>query len=192
MSEGSRTERYLATLREEFPALRVVRKEDDGLQKVLDVLLRIGTLNQQRDYLTKYTTVIGATIYTPRSWETRSDEERYVTLRHEAVHLRQARRMGQLGMSLVYGVVFFPIVLSWGRAQIEWEAYAETLWAMAEVHGLAYASSRPVREHIVRQFTSAAYGWMWPFPGQVNRWIDAELAKIAASPSGRGVNQPST
>jgi hypothetical protein len=82
--------------------------------------------------------------------------------------------------------VFFPIVLSWGRARIEWEAYAETLWAMAEVHGFAYASSRPVREHIVRQFTSAAYGWMWPFPGQVNGWIDAELAKIAASPSGRG------
>jgi hypothetical protein len=186
MSGGARAERYLATLREEFPSLRVVRKEDDGLQKVLDVLLRIGTLNQQRDYLTKYTTVIGTTIYTPRSWEGRSDEERYVTLRHEAVHLRQARRMGQLGMSFVYGLVFFPIVLSWGRARIEWEAYAETLWAMAEVHGFAYASSRPVREHIVRQFTSAAYGWMWPFPGQVNGWIDAELAKIAASPSGRG------
>ncbi|MFN9814133.1 MAG: hypothetical protein ACK6CU_31370 [Deltaproteobacteria bacterium] len=177
--EGGRSERYLASLRAEFPTLRLVRKQDDVGQRLLDLLLRIGTLNQQRAYLTAYTTVIGTTVYTPSSWESRSDDERYVTLRHEAVHLRQARRMGQLRLSLLYGLVFFPVVLAWGRAKIEWEAYAETLSAMAEVHGLAYASSRPVREHIVRQFTSAAYGWMWPFPRQVNRWIDEELRKIA-------------
>ncbi|MBX7196844.1 MAG: hypothetical protein K1X94_32635 [Sandaracinaceae bacterium] len=176
----ARSERYLEELRREFPSLRVVRKADDGLSKLLDVLLRIGTLNQQREYMTRYTTVIGTTIYTPSTWEERPDAERYVTLRHEAVHLRQARRMGQVAMSLRYGLWYLPVVLSWGRAQIEWEAYAETLRAMAEVHGLAYARSKPVREHLVRQFTSAAYGWMWPFPAEVNRWIDEELARIAA------------
>ena len=186
---GARSEAYLEELRREFPGLRVVRKEDDAFSRLLDVLLKVGTLGGQRDFMTRYTTVIGRTIYTPSAWAGRPDEERYVTLRHEAVHLRQARRMGQLRMSLVYGLWYFPIVWAWGRARIEWEAYAETLRAMAEVHGLAYASSRPVREHIVRQFTSAAYGWMWPFPAQVNAWIDDELARIAAAPPD-GVGAP--
>jgi hypothetical protein len=31
---------------------------------------------------------------------------------------------------------------------------------------------------VLRQFTSAAYGWMWPFPRQVNRWIDALLSTL--------------
>ena len=32
----------------------------------------------------------------------------------------------------------------------------------------------------MKQFTSAAYGWMWPFPRQVERWYDRALAEIAA------------
>jgi hypothetical protein len=30
----------------------------------------------------------------------------------------------------------------------------------------------------VDQFTSAAYGWMWPFRAQVERWYDTALAEL--------------
>lgn len=174
----TRSERYLEALRVEFPRLRLVKKADDPLSRWLDRLLRVVTFGAQAAYLTRYTTVIAHTIYTPLSWETRSDDERYITLRHEAVHLRQTRRLGMVRMALYYGVVFLPVGLAYGRARIEWEAYADTLRANAEVYGLAHARSPALREHIVQQFTSAAYLWMWPFPAQVHRWIDEELARI--------------
>ena len=185
MTAPTRSERYLESLRVEFPRLRVVKKADDRLSIWIDRLLRIATFGGQRAYMTRYTTVIAHTIYVPSSWDGRSDDERYITLRHEAVHLRQSRRMGFVAMALYYGVVFLPVGLAYGRARIEWEAYEDTLRANAEVYGLSHARSAPLREHIVRQFTSAAYLWMWPFPGQVNGWIDEALARIEAEHAAR-------
>jgi hypothetical protein len=165
----------------EVPGLCVVHKEHDALSRLVDRALRIVTLGGMREYMTRYTTVLGRTIYVPIGWDTRSDAERYITLRHEAVHLRQAKRMGMLWMGFVYAVPILPMGLAWGRARIEWEAYAETLRAVAEVHGLEAARSPELRAHVVRQFTSPAYGWMWPFPRAVGRWIDEELDRIALS-----------
>ena len=138
-----------------------------------------------REYMTRYTTVLGLTIYVPSEWDTRGDAERYITLRHEAVHLRQMRRMGKIPMALWYALPWFPVGLAWGRARIEWEAYAETLRAIAEIRGVEAAAG--AKAYIVEQFTSAAYGWMWPFPQQVGRWFDEEIARIreGATPEAR-------
>lgn len=175
------TDRLLAELQREFPRLRVCPKSEDVLQRLTALALRVATLNGQRTYLSHYTTVFGHTIFTPSEWDQRSDAQRYITLRHEAVHLRQMARLGQIRMALLYGLWVFPIGLAWGRARLEWEAYAETLRASAEVYGIDFARSTSMREHLVTQFTSAAYGWMWPFPAQVNRWIDEEIGRIEAS-----------
>ncbi|MDQ3035044.1 MAG: hypothetical protein M3Y87_21735 [Myxococcota bacterium] len=169
---------YVAELQREFPGLRVVSKRGDRLSLVIDRLLKIITLGGQSAYLTRYTTVMARTIYVPFDWERRDPRERYVTMRHEAVHLRQSRRYGLVLMSFLYGVPFFPLGLAYGRARIEWEAYAETFRAVAEVFGPARAREPELRAHVVRQFTSPAYGWMWPFPRQVNGWIDEVLATI--------------
>lgn len=174
----SRADSFWASMQAEFPGVRIVEKERDALSRWIDRFLRVVTLGGQSAYLTRYTTVIGRTIYVPTSWATRPDAERYITLRHEAVHLRQAVRMGPVVMALVYLLPFVPIGLAYGRARIEWEAYADTLRAYVELYGLAYARSAAVRDHLVAQFTSAAYGWMWPFPRQIERWIADELARI--------------
>lgn len=171
-------EAYFAELEREFPGLRLIPKEHDALSKVIDRLLRIATLGGQRDYLTRYTTVLGLRIYVPMEWDRRSPEERYITLRHEAIHLRQRRRYTFVGMALLYALPLFPVGLAWGRARIEWEAYAETIRAYRDVYGVDAAKSETLRRHIVKQFTSAAYGWMWPFPRMVERWIDEELARL--------------
>jgi hypothetical protein len=175
----ARAESYFAALERDFPGLELRRKEDVWHQRWVDVLLRLLTFGRMRTYASDYTTVLLRTIYVPSSWERRSDADRYVTLRHEAVHLRQARRYTPLGMALIYALPFFPVGLAYGRARIEWEAYAETLRAIAEVHGLDAAAAPAQRARIVLQFTSAAYGWMWPFPKTIERWIDDELLRIA-------------
>jgi hypothetical protein len=171
-------DQYLDELRREFPALRVVDKGASGFSRLLDRVVRVFTLGGQSAFMTKYVTTIGRTIYLPSSWAARADADRYVTLRHEAVHLRQFRRYGLWPMAFVYIFPILPLGLAWGRARLEWEAYAETVRATAEVKGIAAARDPAFHAHIVKQFTTGAYGWMWPFPRVVQRWIDEEIERL--------------
>lgn len=179
-------ERYLETLREEFPRLRVVEKADDPFSRLVDRALRVITLGGQSAYMTRYVTTIGSSIYLPAGWRDRSPEGRYVTLRHEAVHLRQFRRHGLVVMALIYLIPIVPLGLAWGRARLEWEGYAETLRATRDVHGLDAARDPALHAYIVRQFTGPAYGWMWPFPRTVRTWIDRAVLELALEESGAG------
>lgn len=173
-----RSEAYLEALRREFPRLALIEKEGDLSSRLIDVFLRVVTLGSQRFYLTRYVTTLGARIYVPSDWSRRSDEDRYLVLRHEAVHLRQFARHGWVGMSLRYGIWILPLGLALGRARLEWEAYAETIRATAEVRGREAAASSELEAHIVAQFVSGAYGWMWPFPSQVRAWIRDEVRRL--------------
>ena len=165
-------------IQREFPLFRIVYKRNSLLNKVIDVLLRVLTFGAQSSYMTQYHTVIGDTLYVPDCWDDTPEDDRWITLRHERVHLRQRRRYGTLVMSFLYLVPFFPLGLAYGRARIEWEAYRESLFATARVKGMEVASSDEFRAYIVQQFTSGAYGWMWPFPKQINRWVDEALEEL--------------
>jgi len=179
----------------EFSGFRIVPKRESALSKLIDLALKLVTFGGQREYLTHYHTVLGNTLYTPASWENTPDLERLITLRHERVHLRQRRRLSFPVMAFVYMVPFFPVGLAYGRARLEWEAYEETLAATAELRGLEALRSPALREHIVRRFTGADYGWMWPFRSVVERWYDdattrieqALAANVAERPQGHRV-----
>ena len=172
---------FIDQLREEFPGFRIVPKQASRLSRVIDAALRGLTLGRQRHYLTRYHTVIGRTLYVPASWETMSDTDRVILLRHERVHLRQTRHFGSVLMAFLYLIPILPMGLAWGRARLEWEAYEETLRATAELKGFAYASRSELRRRIVSRFVGPDYGWMWPFRCQVNRWYDEALRRIQAS-----------
>ncbi len=178
LGQGLSLDEMVAEMQREFPRFRIVPKRDDRLSHVIDRALKIVTLGGQNEYLTHYHTVLGNTLYVPEGWDRIPDERRVVTLRHELVHLRQNRRYGFPLFAFLYLVPFFPLGLAYGRARIEWEAYEETVRATAELLGREEAESPALRERIVSQFTSAAYGWMWPFPRSVHRWYDEALAKI--------------
>src|ERR1700733_9503379 len=154
---SARHEALLDDIRREFPGFEVVPK------------LAVVTLGGQRRYLTHYHTVLFGKLYVPDSWPRMDDDARYILLRHERVHLRQRRRMGDLVMAFVYLFPIFPLFLAWGRARIEWEAYVETIRATAEVHGLDAA--RALEDEIVRRYVGPDYGWMWPFPRAVRSWF---------------------
>lgn len=169
----------LKDLKQRFPRLRLVDKRDDRFSRLLDVLVRVVTFGGNSAYMTRYVTTLGQSIYLPTGWSERSEEARVVVLRHEAVHLEQFRRYGKLGMTTLYLFPILPLGLALGRARIEWEAYAETLRATAEIEGIEAARATALREHIVTQFVGPAYGYMWPFRRSIERWIDAELARLS-------------
>jgi len=179
----SRSDEITDEIRQEFPRFRIVRKSESPLSRAIDVALKIATFGGQREYMTRYHTVIADTLYVPDRWEDASDVDRAITLRHERVHLRQRRRYGDVIMTLLYLVPIFPLGLAYGRARIEWEAYAETLRATADLCGIEAAEDPTLRARIVRQFTGPAYGWMWPFPRAVGRWCDEVLGEMRRTPT---------
>jgi hypothetical protein len=170
--------RLLEDIRREFPSFEIRPKRTSALQRLIAGALAVVTLGGQRRYLTHYHTVLFGKLYVPDAWDGMDDAARYVLLRHERVHLRQRRRMGDVPMALVYLLPLFPLFLAWGRARIEWEAYVETIRATAEVHGLDAA--RGLEDEIVRRYVGPDYGWMWPFPRTVRRWFHATIAELEA------------
>jgi hypothetical protein len=175
------SDRFVTEIELEFPRFRIVKKRDSALSRVIDVVLKVLTFGAQSAFMTHYHTVLWDTLYVPDLWESTPDVARLITLHHERVHLRQRRRYGDFVMTFLYLVPFFPIGLAYGRARIEWEAYRETIRATARYRGLAAARSLDLRRHIIRQFTSGAYGWMWPFPKVLDRWYDVALAELPAN-----------
>lgn len=158
-------------------------------QRAIAVALFVVTFGGQNRYLSEYTSALGHTIYMPDEFDDWTPAVAIVKLRHEAVHVAQFERYGWIGMILLYGILPLPIGLAWFRARLEWEAYQETFWATAEFEGIDAARSPALRAKIVRRFTGPDYGWMWPFPRMVERWIDETLAEIEKTPDGK---RPST
>jgi len=175
---AQRLEGLLDELKKEFPRFRIAKKRTSTLQRAIHVALALITFGGQRVYLTRYHTVLFGTLWVPDAWDEMTDDDKYILLRHERVHLRQRARMGDVVMSFVYLIPFFPLFLAYGRARIEWEAYIETLRATAEVRGVEAAEN--LREHIKQRFVGAEYGWMWPFPRAIDRWFDEAMADVRA------------
>jgi hypothetical protein len=172
--------RYRALVAElEAEGVRLITKDRVWHQRVIGGLLRVVTFGAQNVYIEGYVTTIGRSIYLTPDWESRTAEDRYATLRHEAVHLAQFRRYGVVPMAIAYLLLPLPMGLSWCRARLEWEAYAESVRVWYELGGrLAVQRYRP---HVLKQFTSGAYGWMWPFPRAVGRWYDHLIAELEAA-----------
>ena len=144
------------------------------------------TCGGQNSYMTQYVTTLGHTIYVPDDFEDWHPNAAYEVLRHELVHVAQFERWGMFGMVLFYGFLPLPAGLSYGRARLEWEAYRETLRVTAEIEGIEAARDKALHDQIVRRFTGPDYGWMWPFPRMVRRWIAEALVEIERELEGAG------
>ena len=173
-----RYEALVAALRAELPGFRVVRKDRSWFHRAIHHALVIVTFGQMRSYLDAYQTTIGKTVYVTADWDSWEPDRRYVTLRHEAVHLRQFRQLTVPGMALLYVLLPLPLGLAWFRAHFEKAAYAESIRAAAEVWGAAHPRREAYRRHVVDQFTGSSYGWMWPFRRSIERWYDRILATL--------------
>jgi hypothetical protein len=176
----NRYDALVETLRAELPGFRIVRKDESPLHKAIHYALYALTLGRMTSYLDSYQTTIGRTVYVTADWDAWDPDERYVTLRHEAVHLRQFRTYSVAGMAVLYVLLPLPMGLAWFRTLFEKAAYAESIRAAAEVWGADYPRQAAYRRRIIEQFTGASYGWMWPFRDRLERWYDEVLASLPA------------
>lgn len=160
----------LATIREEFPGFRLVRKPGSG---------RCGP-------------TIGQWFFISSSWATYSPLRQYEILRHEWVHLRQYRRCGfgssWLGVvPFLVAYLFFPVPmgLAWCRYRWERAAFVESMRVVAEEQGPAVLRAK--RDFYVGQFTGRAYGWCWPWRHSVTRWVEGVMAQVILETQQHGV-----
>lgn len=174
----SRYDALVEALRAEIPGFRIVRKDESPLHRAIHYALIALTFGRMRSYLDSYQTTIGRTVYVTSDWDATDADQRYVTLRHEAVHLRQFRTYTLPGMAVLYLLLPLPMGLAWFRAYFEKQAYAESIRAAADVWGPDYPRRPSYREHVIRQFLGPSYGWMWPFRSQLERWYDAVLVAL--------------
>jgi hypothetical protein len=174
-------DRYTAlvqALQTEIPGFRIVRKDQSRLHRVIHYGLLAITFGGMRSYLDSYQTTIRKTVYVTPDWDDWPADRRYVTLRHEAIHLRQFRKLTLPVMALIYVLLPLPMGLAYGRARLEQQAYAESIRAAAEVWGSDAVRSPDYRNKVIDQFMGPSYGWMWPFRSSLERWYDGVLASL--------------
>lgn len=173
-------DRLVEDIGREFPGFRLVRKDRSRLQRLIHYALVVITFGGMRRYLDSYQTTIGYTVYVTSDWDEWDARERFITLSHERIHMRQFRRYTRVGMGLLYLLVPLPMGLAYFRARFEQEAYAESIRTAAAVYGLEHVREASFRDDIVGQFCGPSYGWMWPFRRRIEAWYDGVVAAVAA------------
>lgn len=167
----------------------VIKFKDESL--LMKILSKILFFN--KDFLTKYTTTIGKTIYFPnRAYvEDSENDDCLIILAHEFVHVRDGERLGLL-FSLIY---LFPQILTllflavapisiyglflllfllplpeYGRMLLELRAYSSNIYSLYRILKERGDDLKgiSVKEVVVggfidKQFSSFSYYLMWPF-----------------------------
>lgn len=170
--------RVLNEIKLEFPDFEIIEKKDSILMKVLDVLLKIITLGEMNEFMTAFLTQMGNKLFVPPGWSKRDPRSKAISLRHERVHMRQQVRYGKLLFTLRYLCWPLPAVFALGRRDIEQEAYAETMKAIAEYFGISKIEERYYREYTIDYFMTAQYFWTYPFRKKLEAWYDKTVADI--------------
>lgn len=170
----------LYELSQEFPSFRILPKDTSWAMRILFFLLRIVTLNGCPDFMTRFVTTIGTRVYVPSNWANWDEDDKVCLLRHERVHMRQARKYTFIGFAFLYLLLWFPLGLAYFRCKFEQEAYAETMRADAEAYGVQILLREDYKRNIMHYFLSGAYGWMWPFEGQIEDWYEQTKQEIRA------------
>ena len=157
---------YVRALAVELPGFALCFKDESPLQRLIARVVH--PFNPT--YLTEYTTVMFGRIYLPSRGflDEMSRESLYGLLRHEAVHLRDARRF-PVFFQLSY--LLLPPVGPGFRAYWEWRGYRETLRAEYEVWGEVPDA---LLDRIADRFAGPDYLYMLPLRG----WVRARLGRL--------------
>lgn len=167
----------LKKIREEFPNFKVLKKSESSLMKTIGRFLKFVSFGKMTTFMDSFITTIGTTVYVPDSWDSRSSSSKAITMRHERVHMRQARDWGRIAFSFLYLFFPLPFVFAYFRMKFEKEAYEESLIAAYEYYGTTLFT-QALKDDVVQHFTSAEYMWMWPWKKSVEEWYDGVIKGI--------------
>lgn len=161
----------------EFSDFEILPKNKSVFMKFIDSALRIITFGQMKNFMTGFITTIGNKVYVPDTWQNAALTSKAEIIRHERVHMRQAKRHGRFLFSFLYLMIPLPLGVAYFRKKFEQEAYEESLRALYEYHGESVFTPR-LKDFFISHFVSASYFWMWPFRASVEVWYDETVKKI--------------
>lgn len=165
----------LDELKAEYPKFQLKSKSSSTFMKLLHWGLLIITFGQMKTFMTRFTTTVGYTIYTPAAWEGWSEKVKMLILRHERVHMAQRKRLGwRFGVAYLF--LPFPVVWAYYRMKYEMEAYEVTVRAKWEYFGRRGFTSE-AREAMIKRFTGPQYFWTWPWRKRVEKWYDDMVSR---------------
>jgi len=148
-----RLDRMLGLVRSHVPDLQIVHKQDSRLMRVLAGVLTPLT----PDFSTRYTTVLGRTVYLPRPMAQFDRDQLAGVLAHELVHQIDMREHGAW-----FYVSYLVAPLPTGRTQRAfWERRAYAVDLMLAFHDEGEEGLQRVLRWLVATFSGPTYGWMW-------------------------------
>ena len=165
-------EHLVAWIQQHLPGFAICYKDESRLQRLIGWFL--WPIN--RVYMTRYTTVMFGKVYFPsrkivESW---SKDSVYRILRHEFVHLMDAKRF-PLWFEFSY-LFLFPAFWTF-RAFWEMRGYTQDL--ILEYEDLGYISKATL-QFIHQRFIGSEYGWMWGTRGSAWRWLQKVKVQVEA------------
>lgn len=169
MSPLSNWATLIINLKREFPRFKIIEKENSKFMNFLYVVFLMKYWN--KDFMTKYTTTVYQTVYMPKNLI--ATNYAYQILRHEAIHMKDSKGWRALYFFPTY-LFLLPIGLCM-RAYWEYRAYVESMKVQFE---LTNTISSIFIDHIVSQFTTSSYLWMFPFPKTLKKLLNKEKQKI--------------
>lgn len=163
-----------------YPDFRIIKKGDVWLMGLIAKFLYLVTFGRTRNFMTGFVTTIHHDMYVPDDWDYWSEFSRYQILSHELVHIRQSDKYGRFLFSFLYLFTPLPIGFAWYRTMFEMEAYAESMRAVNQRHGISVLYDPEYKRRMMSHFTSAEYLWMMPFKGIVSKWYDKTVKDLEA------------
>lgn len=153
-----------------------------------------------KDFNTRYITVIGGTMWVPKDYIARSpDLSLLELLAHETMHERDRKKLGSILFSFLYltpqilavfsllallaiwfspywllsllCLLFIAPVPSIARMYFELRGYRTNVFFMRHVDNLDEETLRSRIEYITDQFTGPYYYFMWPFKKHITKLL---------------------
>jgi len=151
-------------VKREFPRFGVKKRDSSWLAPIFFVLKKI----TGQSYET-FTTTVFSTMYVGPSWDKKSPDEKYKTLRHEKKHIRQfhcfpfgrwAWPLNHLIMAIFY-LLILPVRWTF-RAKFEREGYTQSMLVHYELNGpFSESEMEGWARWLADTFGGSAYAWMW-------------------------------
>ena len=181
----------MSAIEYEFPDFKIVEKQDSKLMRILGKVLFFN-----KDFMTRYITVIGNTVYVPsKQWVKDKPYAALEVFCHEWVHMKDNRDLGPMfkilyltpqifaGCALfslwsgnllwLLCLIFLLPMPSAARAELEMRGYTVSMavrWWVLE--------QEPDYEKISKYFTSSAYYWMYPMKEAVIEDLKENFERI--------------
>jgi hypothetical protein len=164
-----RLDRILALVRSHVPDLVLVHKADVPWMRAAGRVLSPFV----PDFDTRFTTVLGRTVYLPKPVDQFPRDELARTLAHELIHQLDMQRYGPLFYTSYAAMM--PVGRTW-RAVWERRAYAVDLMIAWERGG--EQELRRVERWLIDVFSGPTYVWMWSGRDAARRFLEPTIAAV--------------